>query len=113
MQIATLNFYRYPNSCRPEIFDNPYSGRVLGRLVEANRFMQINRAIHRSLHSGGPYEPTIGLAGCWTLLIIASDISSVAGKRAIVGKVNPFKARTKGSIPSETYFRSPRDLACC
>ncbi|KQR87113.1 peptidase [Burkholderia sp. Leaf177] len=57
------------------VYVDPYSGAVLGRLSVENRLMKQVRNIHRGLLLGKTGEIVMELAGCWTLVMIATGVA--------------------------------------
>lgn len=67
--------FRLPGGERESVYVNPYTGTVLGTLSVQNRLMAQVRQLHRSLMLGKPGELLMELAGCWTLVMLATGIA--------------------------------------
>ncbi|AVF40841.1 peptidase [Pandoraea apista] len=67
--------FRLPSGERESVYVNPYSGVVLGTLSVEHRLMKQARALHRSLMLGKPGEWLMELAGCWTLVMLATGLA--------------------------------------
>ncbi|VVE01630.1 putative integral membrane protein [Pandoraea communis] len=67
--------FRLPNGERESVYVNPYTGTVLGTLSVEHRLMKQARALHRSLMLGKPGEWLMELAGCWTLVMLATGLA--------------------------------------
>jgi uncharacterized iron-regulated membrane protein len=67
--------FRLPNGERESVYVNPYTGAVLGTLSVEHRLMKQARDLHRSLMLGKPGELLMELAGCWTLVMLATGLA--------------------------------------
>lgn len=67
--------FRLPGGERESVYVNPYSGDVLGTLSVEHRLMQQVRQLHRALMLGKPGELLMELAGCWTLVMLATGVA--------------------------------------
>ncbi|VVE87069.1 PepSY-associated TM helix domain-containing protein [Pandoraea bronchicola] len=67
--------FRLPSGERESVYVNPYTGTVLGTLSVEHRLMKQARALHRSLMLGKPGELLMELAGCWTLVMLATGLA--------------------------------------
>ncbi|MFC0401093.1 PepSY-associated TM helix domain-containing protein [Paraburkholderia rhizosphaerae] len=67
--------FRLPDGDRQSVYVNPYDGAVLGTLSVDNRFMQVDRMIHRKLLLGKPGELLMELVACWTLVMIGTGVA--------------------------------------
>jgi len=67
--------FRYPDGQKYSVYLNPYTGKVLGTLGVEQRFMQIDRMIHRKLLLGKPGELLMELAACWTLVMVGTGVA--------------------------------------
>lgn len=67
--------FRLPSGNSESLYLNPYSGAVLGSLSVEDRFMNQVRMLHRALLAGKPGELLMELAGCWTLVMIATGLA--------------------------------------
>jgi len=67
--------FRLPSGNSESLYLNPYSGAVLGSLSVEDRFMKQVRLLHRALLAGKPGELLMELAGCWTLVMIATGLA--------------------------------------
>jgi uncharacterized iron-regulated membrane protein len=67
--------FRLPDGDKQSIYLNPYDGTVLGTLSVEQRFMQVDRMIHRKLLLGKPGELLMELVGCWTLVMIGTGVA--------------------------------------
>ncbi|WP_027820604.1 PepSY-associated TM helix domain-containing protein [Paraburkholderia bannensis] len=67
--------FRLPDGDQQSVYVNPYDGKVLGTLSVANRFMQVDRMLHRKLLLGKPGELVMELAACWTLVMIGTGVA--------------------------------------
>jgi len=67
--------FRLPSGKSESLYLNPYSGDYLGSLSVEDRFMKQVRMLHRALLAGKPGELLMELAGCWTLVMIATGIA--------------------------------------
>ncbi|QHE92513.1 PepSY domain-containing protein [Pandoraea fibrosis] len=67
--------FRLPDGERESVYVNPYTGTVLGTLSVEHRLMKQARALHRSLMLGKPGEWLMELAGCWTLVMLATGLA--------------------------------------
>ncbi len=67
--------FRLPGGERESVYVNPYTGAVLGTLSVEHRLMKQARALHRSLMLGKPGELLMELAGCWTLVMLATGLA--------------------------------------
>ncbi|WP_153099515.1 PepSY-associated TM helix domain-containing protein [Paraburkholderia hayleyella] len=67
--------FRLADGAKQSVYVNPYSGEVLGTLSVENRFMQVDRMLHRKLLLGKPGELLMELAACWTLVMLGTGIA--------------------------------------
>ncbi|KVA58001.1 peptidase [Burkholderia cepacia] len=67
--------FRLRDGSRESVYVNPYDGNVLGTLSVENRFMQIDRMLHRKLLLGKTGELLMELAACWTFVMIGTGIA--------------------------------------
>jgi uncharacterized iron-regulated membrane protein len=67
--------FALPNGEKESIYLNPYTGAVLGTLGVDDRFMQVDRMIHRKLLLGKTGELIMELAACWTLVMVGTGIA--------------------------------------
>lgn len=67
--------FRLQSGGSESVYVDPYSGLVLGRLSVENRLMKQVRNIHRGLLLGKTGEIVMELAGCWTLVMIATGVA--------------------------------------
>ena len=67
--------FRLPDGHRESVYLNPYDGTLLGTLDVDQRFMQIDRMIHRKLLLGKPGELLMELVACWTLVMIGTGVA--------------------------------------
>ncbi|MBN4665186.1 PepSY domain-containing protein [Pandoraea nosoerga] len=67
--------FRLPNGERESVYVNPYTGAVLGTLSVEHRFMKQVRELHRALLLGKPGALLMELAGCWTLVMLATGLA--------------------------------------
>ncbi len=67
--------FRLRDGSRESVYVNPYDGSVLGTLSVENRFMQIDRMLHRKLLLGKTGELLMELAACWTFVMIGTGIA--------------------------------------
>ncbi|RQU46516.1 PepSY domain-containing protein [Burkholderia cenocepacia] len=67
--------FRLRDGSRESVYVNPYDGRVLGTLSVENRFMQVDRMLHRKLLLGKTGELLMELAACWTFVMIGTGIA--------------------------------------
>ncbi|CAG4886580.1 PepSY-associated TM helix domain-containing protein [Paraburkholderia saeva] len=67
--------FRLPDGEKQSIYLNPYDGTVLGTLSVEQRFMQIDRMVHRKLLLGKPGELLMELVACWTLIMIGTGVA--------------------------------------
>ncbi|WP_414441400.1 PepSY-associated TM helix domain-containing protein [Burkholderia sp. 22PA0106] len=67
--------FRLPTGARESVYVNPYDGTVLGTLGVDDRFMQVDRMLHRKLLLGKPGELLMELAACWTLVMIGTGVA--------------------------------------
>ncbi|MEN7529033.1 PepSY domain-containing protein [Cupriavidus sp. DL-D2] len=67
--------FRLPSGKSESLYMNPYSGDLLGSLSVEDRLMKQVRMIHRALLVGKPGEFLMELAGCWTLVMIATGLA--------------------------------------
>lgn len=67
--------FRLPSGNSESLYLNPYSGAVLGSLSVEDRLMKQVRLLHRALLAGRPGELLMELAGCWTLVMIATGLA--------------------------------------
>lgn len=67
--------FRLPSGNSESLYLDPYSGAVLGSLSVEDRFMKQVRLLHRALLAGKPGELLMELAGCWTLVMIATGLA--------------------------------------
>ncbi|MCD9121143.1 PepSY domain-containing protein [Cupriavidus sp. UGS-1] len=67
--------FRLPSGNSESLYLNPYSGAVLGSLSVEDRLMKQVRMLHRALLAGKPGEVLMELAGCWTLVMIATGLA--------------------------------------
>ncbi|WP_059410752.1 PepSY-associated TM helix domain-containing protein [Cupriavidus basilensis] len=72
---STEFIFRLPTGMSESVYLNPHSGEVLGRLSVEDRFMKQVRMLHRALLAGKPGELLMELAGCWTLVMIATGVA--------------------------------------
>ncbi|MFM0591597.1 PepSY-associated TM helix domain-containing protein [Paraburkholderia dilworthii] len=72
---STEFVFRLANGEKESVYLNPYSGEVLGTLSVENRFMQVDRMLHRKLLLGKPGELLMELAACWTLVMIGTGVA--------------------------------------
>jgi uncharacterized iron-regulated membrane protein len=67
--------FRLADGDKQSVYVNPYTGVVLGTLSVEQRFMQVDRMLHRKLLLGKPGELLMELAACWTLVMIGTGIA--------------------------------------
>ncbi|WAL84053.1 PepSY domain-containing protein [Pandoraea sp. XJJ-1] len=67
--------FRLPGGERESVYVNPYSGEVLGTLSVEHRLMKQVRQLHRAMMLGKPGELLMELAGCWTLVMLATGVA--------------------------------------
>ncbi|OED13023.1 PepSY domain-containing protein [Burkholderia sp. A2] len=67
--------FRLRDGSRESVYVNPYDGSVLGTLSVENRFMQVDRMLHRKLLLGKTGELLMELAACWTFVMIGTGIA--------------------------------------
>ncbi|ALK33235.1 PepSY-associated TM helix domain-containing protein [Burkholderia plantarii] len=67
--------FRLPGGRRESVYVDPYDGAVLGTLGVDDRFMQIDRMVHRKLLLGKPGELLMELVACWTLVMIGTGVA--------------------------------------
>jgi uncharacterized iron-regulated membrane protein len=67
--------FKLESGASESVFIDPYSGAVLGRLSVENRLMKQIRNVHRGLLLGKTGEIVMELAGCWTLVMIATGVA--------------------------------------
>ncbi|OWJ62221.1 PepSY-associated TM helix domain-containing protein [Paraburkholderia caledonica] len=67
--------FRLADGEKQSVYVNPYNAEVLGTLSVENRFMQIDRMLHRKLLLGKPGELLMELAACWTLVMIGTGVA--------------------------------------
>ncbi|AOJ27701.1 PepSY-associated TM helix domain-containing protein [Burkholderia seminalis] len=67
--------FRLHDGSRESVYVNPYDGSVLGTLSVENRFMQVDRMLHRKLLLGKTGELLMELAACWTFVMIGTGIA--------------------------------------
>ncbi|CAB3749026.1 PepSY-associated TM helix domain-containing protein [Paraburkholderia humisilvae] len=67
--------FRLPGGDRQSVYLNPYDGAVLGTLSVDDRFMQVDRMIHRKLLLGKPGELLMELVACWTLVMVGTGVA--------------------------------------
>ncbi|CAB3684696.1 PepSY-associated TM helix domain-containing protein [Paraburkholderia rhynchosiae] len=67
--------FRLADGEKQSVYLNPYSGEVLGTLSVDDRFMQVDRMLHRKLLLGKPGELLMELAACWTLVMIGTGVA--------------------------------------
>ncbi|MDE1179913.1 PepSY domain-containing protein [Paraburkholderia sp.] len=67
--------FRLPDAQMESVYLNPYTGEILGTLSVENRFMRIDRMLHRKLLLGRPGELLMELASCWTLVMIGTGVA--------------------------------------
>ncbi|MBO4120664.1 PepSY domain-containing protein [Cupriavidus gilardii] len=67
--------FRLPSGSSESLYLNPYTGQILGSLGVEDRFMKQVRLLHRALLAGKPGELLMELAGCWTLVMIATGLA--------------------------------------
>jgi uncharacterized iron-regulated membrane protein len=67
--------FALPGGEKESIYMNPYTGAVLGTLGVDDRFMQVDRMIHRKLLLGKTGELILELAACWTLVMVGTGIA--------------------------------------
>src|ERR1700712_76489 len=67
--------FKLESGTSESVFIDPYSGAVLGRLSVENRLMKQIRNVHRGLLLGKTGEIVMELAGCWTLVMIATGVA--------------------------------------
>ncbi|KVL08033.1 PepSY-associated TM helix domain-containing protein [Burkholderia sp. MSMB1826] len=67
--------FRLRDGSRESVYVNPYDGSVLGTLSVENRFMQIDRMLHRKLLLGKTGELLMELAACWTFVMIGTGVA--------------------------------------
>jgi uncharacterized iron-regulated membrane protein len=67
--------FRLPGGERESVYVNPYTGVVLGTLSVEHRFMKQVRELHRALLLGKPGALLMELAGCWTLVMLATGLA--------------------------------------
>lgn len=72
---STEFVFRLPSGHSDSVYLDPYSGEILGSLSVENRLMKQVRMIHRALLAGKPGELLMELAGCWTLVMIATGLA--------------------------------------
>ncbi|PQV54600.1 PepSY domain-containing protein [Paraburkholderia sp. BL21I4N1] len=72
---STEFVFRLANGEKQSVYLNPYNGDVLGTLSVENRFMQVDRMLHRKLLLGKPGELLMELAACWTLVMIGTGVA--------------------------------------
>jgi uncharacterized iron-regulated membrane protein len=67
--------FRLPSGESESVYVNPYTGAVLGTLSVEHRLMKVVRNLHRGLMLGKTGELVMELAGCWTLVMIATGVA--------------------------------------
>ncbi|KVH54568.1 peptidase [Burkholderia sp. MSMB1072] len=67
--------FRLRDGSRESVYVNPYDGSVLGTLSVENRFMQVDRMLHRKLLLGKTGELLMELAACWTFVMIGTGVA--------------------------------------
>ncbi|MBY4868962.1 PepSY domain-containing protein [Burkholderia anthina] len=67
--------FRLRDGSRESVYVNPYDGSVLGTLSVEQRFMQVDRMLHRKLLLGKTGELLMELAACWTFVMIGTGIA--------------------------------------
>jgi uncharacterized iron-regulated membrane protein len=67
--------FRMPGGNKESVYLNPYDGAILGTLSVDQRFMQVDRMIHRKLLLGKSGELLMELVACWTLVMIATGVA--------------------------------------
>ena len=67
--------FRLPSGKSESLYLDPYTGATLGSLSVEDRFMKQVRMLHRALLAGKPGELLMELAGCWTLVMIATGVA--------------------------------------
>ena len=72
---STEFVFRLADGDKQSVYLNPYNGEVLGTLSVDQRFMQVDRMLHRKLLLGKPGELLMELAACWTLVMIGTGIA--------------------------------------
>lgn len=72
---STEFVFRLANGEKQSVYLNPYNGDVLGTLSVENRFMQVDRMLHRKLLLGKPGELLMELVACWTLVMIGTGVA--------------------------------------
>lgn len=66
---------RLPDGHKESLYLNPYDGVPLGTLDVDDRFMQVDRMIHRKLLLGKAGELLMELVACWTLVMIGTGVA--------------------------------------
>ena len=74
-QRSTEFIFRLADGEKESVYLNPYTGAVLGRLSVDQRFMQVDRMLHRKLLLGKPGELLMELAACWTLVMLGTGVA--------------------------------------
>ena len=103
--------FRLRDGSRESVYVNPYDGSVLGTLSVENRFMQIDRMLHRKLLLGKTGELLMELAACWTFVMIGTGIAlwwPRGGARRAGAAPRPVAARPAAV---EEHSRDGRHLA--
>ena len=72
---STELVFKFRDGSKQSVFLSPYTGAVLGTLSVENRFMQVDRMIHRKLLLGRTGELLMELAACWTLVMIGTGVA--------------------------------------
>ncbi|WP_250527451.1 PepSY domain-containing protein [Caballeronia sp. GAWG2-1] len=67
--------FKLPSGEKESVYLNPYTGAVLGTLSVENRFIQLDRMVHRKLLLGKAGELLMELAACWTLVMIGTGVA--------------------------------------
>jgi uncharacterized iron-regulated membrane protein len=67
--------FRMPDGNKESVYLNPYDGAILGTLSVDQRFMQVDRMIHRKLLLGKPGELLMELVACWTLVMFGTGVA--------------------------------------
>ncbi|SAL39198.1 peptidase [Caballeronia sordidicola] len=89
--------FKLKSGANESVYIDPYSGAMLGRLSVENRLMKQIRNIHRGLLLGKTGEIVMELAGCWTLVMIATGVALWWPKaRQKGGRFVPRLASVKG-----------------
>ncbi len=56
------------------VYVDPYTGKVLGQLVDSDKFMKVVRRIHGKLLIGATGDRIVELAACWTLILTLTGL---------------------------------------